>query len=288
MTHISFSALTHPNQATGRHANEDAFLICSGVRQGAQAISGKVSTDQPRLFAVSDGLHVSPQASRASRLLLEALEELFRETPDQPARMKLLHLHDQYCAHAIRRPQWAGMAATLVAAEVRGNHVLIYYVGDSPAWTIRGNHARRLTRDHTILNAMIEGGEVASSQAGRLATIYDGLDRYFAAFPGEIRPEHEECNVDMADGDILLLASDGLSVLSGDQIASSVSDDLDAMARNLLGAAVEKGSDDDITLILLRFSFESDPSIRNEAIAKTRLRSTVVHTATTSEATSQG
>ena len=150
------------------------------------------------------------------------------------------------------QPRWQGMTATLVAAEIREDSAVIYHVGDSPAWLIRGSTAQRLTRDHTILERLIDEGELTREEAGGLATIYDGLDRYFAAFPDEEPPQHDEYIVALVPGDILILATDGLSTLSPEMIASAVSDDLEAMGKDLFQKAVAEGSDDNISVILLR------------------------------------
>lgn len=249
---LEYGAVTHANGKGARGRNEDALLVAGKVLQGEIKVSGTLSEDTPLLFAVSDGVHSAPYPAAASRLLLKDFDKIFRDSPDAHPATKLNRLQEQYSRRARSQPQFIGMTATLVAAEIRGVRALIYHVGDSSAWLIRGGQARRLTRDHTILERMIDEGEVERSQADKLATIYQGLDRYFAAQPGEDKPAHDQISITLGHGDVLLLASDGLSVLTAEQLIAEHFGDIQAAASSLFKTAVAFGSDDNITLLMVR------------------------------------
>jgi len=250
---IEYCAVTHANQGLGSRArNEDAILVAGGILQGEIEVCGVLSGDKTHLLAISDGVHSAPRPASASHLLLKDLDKIFRESQYAHPATKLNRLQERYNLRACRQPQFTGMTATLVATEVRGCSALIYHVGDSPAWLIRGGKAKRLTRDHTILERMIDEGEVERGQADDLATIYQGLDRYFAALPSEDKPAHDLCSVTLDDGDVLLLASDGLSVLTAEQLGAQQFDDLQTAASSLFQSAVACGSEDNITLLVVR------------------------------------
>lgn len=248
-----FAAFSHPNQPGGQAKNEDAFLAVAGIQQGQIEFVGEIDAAMPRLFAVSDGIHCSPGAARASRLLLKDLEALWITNTEQHPSVRTARLHERFGSHSQQHPNWAGMTATLVAAELRQNQALVYHVGDSSAWLVRDGVARRLTRSHTILERMIEEGEISAEESSHLSSIYQGLDRYFTAHPAEEKPRHDQASLELLPGDTLMLASDGIDVLSPEQIVAAISSDLEQSTQELFEAAVHAGSDDNITILLIRW-----------------------------------
>jgi hypothetical protein len=77
--------LNQTNQPSRQAKNEDAFLAVAGVQQRQFEFAGEIDAALPRLFAISDGIHCSPEAARASCLLLKDLEVLWITRSSIPA-----------------------------------------------------------------------------------------------------------------------------------------------------------------------------------------------------------
>lgn len=256
-----YAIYSHANQPKINSQNEDALLAVGEVRQGNFSCTGEVTGQMANLFAVSDGVHCSPHPAYASRFLLKSLNQLWQHDADQLPGKRLAALQEIYNRHARRHQRYAGITATLVAAELRERSALIYHVGDSAAWLVRDGVAKKLTRDHTILERMIDEGEVNREQADDLATIYSGLDRYFTAQTDEEKPQHEQRCIELLTGDILLLASDGIADVTAEDIAAQVAHSQGNMAKlaeNIFHQAVRAGSDDNITLIAIKVAHDAE------------------------------
>jgi serine/threonine protein phosphatase PrpC len=98
---------------------------------------------------------------------------------------------------------------------------------------------------------MIEEGEISKEESSGLSSIYQGLDCYFTAHPAEEKPRHDQASLELLPGDTLMLASDGIDVLSPEQIVAAISSDLENSTQELFEAVVQAGSDDNITILLI-------------------------------------
>lgn len=254
MTHVrlEYCLFTHPNRPHGPSINEDAVLAAGRVYQGRREAVGEVAGEQLHLFAVSDGLHGVPCAALASRSLLEKLQHIRGSNPARGVAEAMEELQDGFTAEVAVRPECQGMACTLLVAEVRGYDARILHVGDSRAWHIRAGRATRLTRDHTVLEGMIRDGEVDPSDADRYASIYGMLENYFMASPYQSAPEYDTITLPLVPGDLLLLATDGISMLSDGDVSAASEVGFERMPEALFRAAGAAGSDDNISIVLVR------------------------------------
>ncbi len=150
------------------------------------------------------------------------------------------HDHDAY----------AGMGTTLVMAVVRGDAVVIGHVGDSRAYRWRARSLRQLTRDHSLLQEQLDIGlitpaEAATSSNRNLVTRALGVEDTVLL---------DVMDTDLLPGDVLLLCSDGLSdMLGDDEIAAILSTDeaLEARCQHLVDAANARGGRDNVSVILV-------------------------------------
>jgi serine/threonine protein phosphatase PrpC len=151
-------------------------------------------------------------------------------------------------------PELTGMGTTVVVAAFRDRRVFYAHVGDSRLYRIRFGRMRRLTRDHSLIQRMIDDGVFVNRTEAHEAGIRDNvLTRSLGM--------QRQADVDVADipiepGDTFLICSDGLHGKVADaQIARILRDpdgDLEAQAEALLDAALDAGGQDNISLILLR------------------------------------
>jgi protein phosphatase len=161
--------------------------------------------------------------------------------------------------HASTQPEHKGMGTTLVSASIEGAKLLIGNVGDSRAYMIQNSQCMQLTVDHSYLNELIRTGAVAVEDA---ATIdLKGMESVITRAIGVTETvDPDFFSVDLSPGDLILLASDGLTrYVDATEISQLVtSDDLNLSCQHLIGLAKERGGSDNITVLLLHITPAED------------------------------
>lgn len=250
---ITASGTTHVGLR--REANEDHFLV-----------------DPERgLFAVADGMGGHAAGEVASRLAIETLATALSPgmAPEEAIPREQI-LTDGFQAANRRigeeirvREDLRGMGTTLVAAHYLGDHLVVAHVGDSRAYLIRKSKIVRLTRDHSWVNDQVQLGILSEEEAQRhpfrnVITRALGSNGPMPVDTVTITPE---------DGDEVLLCSDGLNGMVSDQVilerTVTEGDNLEAATRSLVDAANQAGGEDNITVVLLRFTREMDQSAQS-------------------------
>lgn len=149
-------------------------------------------------------------------------------------------------------PSLAGLGSTVAVLLLQGHEVWYSHVGDSRIYLFRQGRLSQLTRDHSIVQEMIEAGKLSPQEAenhpdSHLLTQSLGghLD------PGRITIGHSPCLA----GDLFLLCSDGLTgpVSSGDIIrVLKKSWPVQRQANKLIDLALSAGGPDNVTLQLIQ------------------------------------
>lgn len=145
-----------------------------------------------------------------------------------------------------------GMGTTVVAAIVKGSQVYAGHVGDSRLYLFRDNTLRRITRDHSLMQDLIDKGFYTEDEA-RSANIGHVVTR---ALGTREEVEVDTVQHDIEQGDVLLLCSDGLTDMIADwQIAEIISEDvsnLEVTTKKLVELANRCGGKDNISVILIQ------------------------------------
>ena len=144
----------------------------------------------------------------------------------------------------------AGANTTVVAAVVAGSHALLAHLGDSRAYLFRNQTLQQLTRDHSVIQDLIDANEVTPEEAERHPSRAT-LTRHVAMYP---RPLPDAAAVDLLPGDRILLSSDGLHGVVNDaslaQTLDSHPEAADACTA-LIDAAMQAGGPDNITALVI-------------------------------------
>ena len=146
--------------------------------------------------------------------------------------------------------EFEGMGTTLVAALVRGKKVSIVNVGDSRAYAITGDGIRQVTRDHSLVQMMVDRGELTAEMAKH----YPGKNLITRAIGTETMVLCDVYRLEMNKGDFVLLCSDGLSNMMDDQeILFEVAHGVNKQhcCKRLLDIAISRGSPDNVTAVLM-------------------------------------
>ena len=211
------------------------------------------------LCVVCDGMGGARSGNVASTLAAEVFVEEVRRTwvsgmdPDEAEQMlrsavKLANftVYDQ----AMQLEEFSGMGTTLVAALIQNREVTVVNVGDSRAYRVNRDGIRRVTVDHSLVQMMVDRGELTPEQA----RTYPGKNFITRAIGTEAVAECDAFHLGVERGDCLLLCSDGLSNMMDDQeILFEVVHGVNKQycCQRLLDIAKNRGAPDNVTSILV-------------------------------------
>lgn len=146
--------------------------------------------------------------------------------------------------------EFDGMGTTLVAVLVRNRHVTVAHVGDSRAYKVNEDGIWQLTRDHSLVQMMVERGELTPE----MARTYPGKNFITRAIGTEPLVLCDISHQELKRGDFLLLCSDGLSNMMDDQeILFEVVHGVNRKncCQRLLDIAKNRGAPDNVTTVLV-------------------------------------
>ena len=152
---------------------------------------------------------------------------------------------------ALQFADFEGMGTTLVAALIHGKRVTVVNVGDSRCYHLREDGIRQITTDHSLVQMMIQRGELTPEQARK----YPGKNLITRAIGTESSVQCDLFHLDVERGEGLLLCSDGLSNMMDDQeilfefIHGSQRQEC---CRQLLDVAKNRGAPDNVTCVLVQ------------------------------------
>lgn len=142
-----------------------------------------------------------------------------------------------------------GMGTTFTVGLLRCNHLLIGHVGDSRAYLIAGDQIRRLTRDHSLVEQLVQSGQVTPEEAQNHSQRHI-LTRALGT-SSDLQVDITELDID--EGSALLFCTDGLTNLVLErEILAAVKEQTDpeASAASLIEMANSRGGFDNITVVL--------------------------------------
>jgi len=235
-----------------RAHNEDAL----GLRPDAYDEFGATSG---YLFAVADGMGGAEKGEVASRLAVDALFATYyaRDKQADPARSPAEALRAAFEAanglvYGESLKVVSGMmGTTLVACTVVADQAIVGNVGDSRAYLLRAGRLQQITDDHSFVNEQFKAG-VLSAEEARTSPQRNIITRAIGHQP-TVQADQFQVGPLQA-GDLLLLCSDGLHGMVGDDelLAIGAEPDLQRAAAAYVDAANTHGGLDNVTCLLVR------------------------------------
>ena len=212
------------------------------------------------IWAVADGAgghHAGEVASAEVVSQLQSLEPgLSAGEVLVAVRGRLDAAHARLQADAARRGAGVTMATTVVVLLARGEHFACLWAGDSRAYLLRGQELTAVTRDHSLVQQLVDDGVLSAAEAedhpqSNIITRAVGAG-------GNLLDVEKRTGRLMA-GDRLLLCSDGLcKTLSDAQLAELLSGAGDTSAERLVAAALAAKATDNITAVTIDFGAEDN------------------------------
>jgi protein phosphatase len=215
------------------------------------------------ILVVSDGMGGALAGDVASRMAVESVREMLMGSdsaepcdPNLPL-VDCLKNATVYANLAIHHrsqedSRCAGMGATFTGAAVRGDNLDLVQVGDSRAYIIRKNQIRLATKDQSLVQQLVDVGQISESEAE--THMFRNVILQALGAQSEVTPVTGR--IRLRRGDMLLLCSDGLSgKLRSEDIQNIVvdEDDLSVACTELIAEANNRGGEDNITVVLARF-----------------------------------
>lgn len=211
------------------------------------------------LCVVCDGMGGAKSGNVASTLAVDVFVEEIRrswhsgmdpEETDQMLQGAVKLANFTVFDQAQQFEEFYGMGTTLVAALIRGRSVTIVNVGDSRAYLVNKDGVRRITTDHSLVQMMVERGELTPERA----RTYPGKNFITRAIGTENVVLCDVFHLDVERGDSVLLCSDGLSNMMDDQeILFEVVHGINKQycCQRLLDIAKNRGAPDNVTSVLV-------------------------------------
>ncbi len=230
-----------------RYQNEDNIWI-----------SGKVNAAQPPLLLVADGMGGHKGGALASQLVVKAFAQCYRSLLQagdvrsswQPLLQNcVFHAHEQIHHHSKTFPE---MGSTVVATLLFPEQVVGVNVGDSRAYLFEHNGWKRISRDHSIAEQMVQQGEITPLEALRhpkrnrltqsLSAHRPSVTPYFFSHP-------------WGPGTVLLLCSDGLWEVVPESVMHEIIMHRPAAeaVKHLIRLGNDLGGPDNLSVVVARY-----------------------------------
>jgi len=254
-----------------RDHNEDAFLVADLTSRTVDITTGGSHGvgERGTLFLVADGMGGAAAGELASsmaadlifRHLIESWSgetDLSSESFAGHLRAAVEHANERIHLYSKEHPDVRGMGTTVTVGGVLHSSLYLAQVGDSRAYLVRGGVATQLTKDQSLMQRLVDAGELTEAEAEQS----ERRNIILQALGPDAKIRVDLTWQDLLRGDTLVICSDGLSgQVKREEFGQLVQElpDLDALCARLIAIANERGGPDNITVVAVRFDGDGLP-----------------------------
>lgn len=292
MSNIKFKIAAKTDVGRVRKNNEDNLQAASDLTTAPMKWVNDMECDlgdKGALLVVADGMGGMNAGEVASEIAINTIRQFF--SPDKITtqvleskvgietfmKKAIIEADSNIKKAARENPEHKGMGTTIVIAWLLDSKLYVAWCGDSRAYLFNTkNGIRQISKDHSYVQTLVDKGQITREDA------FDYPDsniitRCLGDSSQKARPDIIANPIDVCNGDIILLCTDGLSGMIRDheieQILAESSEDLSVCSDKLIEAACEASGDDNITVALCKIlSGSSDPK---KIVKKNRLSNTI-------------
>lgn len=228
-----------------RHSNQDEYAILN-------------LNDGSVLAVVCDGMGGANAGNVASHIACQVITSFFERSfrlglnPEGVMALlqsAILSANIEVFNMASKNEELSGMGTTVVAAFVSKDFTVVSHVGDSRAYII-GDDVTQLTRDHSVVQSLIESGKLTPEEAV-IHPRRNVITRALGIEPDVLVDSDE---YDLKENDFLLLCSDGLSNFASTDEMSQIFNKTktEQIADELVKLANKNGGGDNITAVVVK------------------------------------
>jgi protein phosphatase len=246
-----------------REHNEDNFIVADltkGTRNVIESDRTPVLGERGALLGVCDGMGGAAAGEVASQLAVDIIFQ--KMTSGEPPKN-----HDEFAARLVHSIEAAGlrifseakmdrtrrgMGTTSTIAALMDDHLFVGQVGDSRAYILRGERLVQVTRDQSLVNQLIEAGQLTEEEA----ETFEHNNIILQALGTADTVQVDLTFVPLKIGDTLMLCSDGLSGMIRNEeireVLRSTDEPVEA-CKLLTERANQAGGHDNITVVVAKF-----------------------------------
>ena len=261
-----------------REHNEDNLLVLDLDRRKPEPLdAGARAIDlgaRGALLLVCDGMGGAAAGEVASEMAIETvsaymLERTAHAPPEDGVSTEVRFARGlrQAAFEANRRiftasrndDDHAGMGTTMTTVGVIGHHLVLAQVGDSRAYVLRGGRLVQVTRDQSLVNQLVETGQISEEEA----KMFEHSNVILQALGVQEDVEVLLSTVPLRQGDRVIVCTDGLTgVVTDEELAAVLGsgDDMDEVCRLLVEMARAGGGPDNITVVAAAVEGDSLPA----------------------------
>ena len=240
------------------------------VRQENQDRISRFRSPLGEIFVVADGMGGHEGGGLAAEMTIEGLERHLGSAPPDADPTKVLQeaatrINQEIYARANSgAPETRKMGSTLVLALLQGSRVMLAHAGDSRAYLWDRDRLRLMTRDHTVVQRMVDHNMLTEEEA------HDHPDANVITRAFGQKPEMEleiSAPFELRPGQRLLLCSDGLSGYVTDEAIErelAANEDPQVVTERLIEKALTAGGEDNISIQSL-FALDRYQTVRTPA-----------------------
>jgi protein phosphatase len=261
-----------------REHNEDNFLVADLTRKAREFEPGQVHVlgKSGAVFGVCDGMGGAAAGEVASRLAVDIIYDRLAEAKAPRNREDLarrlvravqdagVRIFGEARADRSRR----GMGTTSTIATLIDDRLFLAQVGDSRAYILRDGDLTQVTRDQSLVNQLIEAGQLTEEEA----ETFEHNNIILQALGTSEVVQVDLTYVDLRAEDTLLICSDGLSGMVRSEdirgVLTELEDPAEACAK-LIASANDAGGHDNVTVVLVKFGGAGLPEIAEDDEAVT-------------------
>ena len=266
---VRISVFGKTDVGMNRDHNEDSFLVADLTARKASLLPEVREHEvgsKGTLLMIADGMGGAAAGEVASEMATEAIcQHLLtswiedkESTPKQFAfrlTEAVEEANSKIHTYAKEHPENRGMGTTATAVGVLADHIYVTQVGDSRAYLVRSGTATQLTKDQSLMQRLVDAGELTEEEAERS----ERKNIILQALGPEGKVRVDLTYQKIGREDTILLCSDGLSgQVTKEELAKAVceSKDLVEVSGELIALANERGGPDNITVIVARVTGE--------------------------------
>lgn len=228
-----------------RHENQDTFA----VEQGEKLL----------IAVVCDGMGGAEGGQIASSVAVETFMKEMRALIRADMTAEQLRELASFCVakantavyqRALQDPAYQGMGTTLVSAVAEEKYAIVCNIGDSRAYLIRGGEITRITHDHSVVQTLVENGNITAEEA----RTHPNRNLITRALGPDENTLCDAFEVSFTKGDKILLCTDGLVVTAtDDEICRAVcaGKSAEESLNDLIALAKAQGAPDNVTAVLI-------------------------------------
>lgn len=237
---MQFECASRTDVGLRRKINEDSIL--SAPERGLWAVAdgmGGHQAGEVASGAVIEALRRLPNAPNADELAAQATEALQRVNGELIA-----------LAKSSERKKGAVIGTTVVGLAIANGAFCCFWMGDSRAYLLRGGEIRRLTRDHSVVQKLVDAGMLDPEDADN----HEDANLITRAVGASEEAEIDVVGGEAMAGDQFLLASDGLTrLVRDDELAFQLQRHAPAEAAEaLIDMVLDRGAPDNVSLIIIK------------------------------------